>query len=61
VAAEPSETTSATTVAAATEKEAAAAESPDVAADPVNWEFRLTADRRRILVSINRTAHLEAV
>jgi hypothetical protein len=61
VAAEPSETTSATTVAAATEKEAAAAESPGAVADPVSWEFRLTADRRRILVPVNRTTDPEFV
>jgi hypothetical protein len=60
VAAKPSAPTSATTVAAATEQEPAAAENP-AAADPVGWEFRLTADRRRILVAVNPTAHLEFV
>jgi hypothetical protein len=61
VATEPSATMSATSVSAATEKEAAAAQSPGAAADPISWEFRLTADRRRILVAVNRTADLEFV
>jgi len=61
MAAEPSATTSATTVVATTENEPAAAESPGAAADPVSWEFRLTADRRRILVAVNGTAHLAFV
>jgi hypothetical protein len=61
VAAKPSAPTSATTVAAATEQEPPAAESPAAAADPVGWEFRLTADRRWILVAVNPTAHLEFV
>ena len=54
---EPSVTTPATTLPAAAEKEEpAAATSPaTAAADPVRWEFRLTADRRRILVPVNRT------
>jgi hypothetical protein len=56
--AEPSATFATMTVAAATEKESVAAENP-AAADPVRWEFRLTADRRRILVPVTRTAHLE--
>jgi hypothetical protein len=56
--AEPSATSSTMIVAPATEKEPVAAESP-AAADPVRWEFRLTADRRRVLVPVNRTAHLE--
>ena len=57
MAAEPSATTSTMTVAAATEKVPVAAERAD--ADPVRWEFRLTADRRRILIPVNRTASLE--
>ena len=58
MAAEPSATTSAMTVAAATEKEPVAADDA-AGADPVCWEFRLTADRRRILVPVNRTASLD--
>ena len=57
MAAEPSATTSSMTVAAATEKAPVAAESP--AADSVRWEFRLTADRRRILISVNPTTDRE--
>ena len=53
MAAEPSATTSTMTAAGATEKVAVAADSAD--ADPVRWEFRLTADRRRILVPVNRS------
>ena len=55
-----SATTSATTGAAAAENEPegaagpAAAEGAD-AADPGCWEFRLTADRRRILIPVKRT------
>jgi hypothetical protein len=56
--AEPSATSSVVTVATATETEPDSAESA-AAADPIRWEFRLTADRRRILVPVNRTAHLE--
>ena len=62
MAADPSATTPATTVPAAAEKEPVAAESPAAAAaDPVRWEFRLTADRRRILVPFNRTTDPEVV
>jgi hypothetical protein len=61
VAAEPSATTSATTVATAAEKKPVAAESRAAAPDPGSWEFRRTAEGRRILVAVNRTAHLEFV
>jgi hypothetical protein len=49
-------TTSATTVPARAEQEPIAAEScATAAADAGGWEFRLTADRRRILIPVNRT------
>ena len=49
------------TVPAAAEKGPVAAESPvAAAADPVRWEFRLSADRRRILVLVNRTTYPES-
>jgi hypothetical protein len=54
---EPSATTSTMIVAVATEQGAVAAESPRAA--DVRWEFRLTADRRRILIPVNPTAHPE--
>ena len=59
MAAEQPATTPATTVPAA-EKEPVAANSP-AAADPIRWEFRLTADRRRILVQVNPTSDPEVV
>jgi hypothetical protein len=54
MAAEHTTTTSVTTVPAAAENEQAAMKSP-TAADPVRWEFRLTADRRRILIPVSQT------
>jgi hypothetical protein len=54
-------TTSATTIPGAAAKEPVAAESPAAAADPVRWEFRLTADRRRILIPVNGTTDPEFV
>ena len=60
MAAEASATTPSTSAPAAAEKEPVVAESPAAAAaDPVRWEFRLTADRRRILILVNRTASPE--
>ena len=58
MAAEPLATTSIGTAAPATEKDLITAESPS-AADTVRWEFRLTADRRRILVPVDRIVNLE--
>ena len=56
MAAEQPATTSATAVPATPETEPVAAENPAAVADPVRSEFRLTADRRRILVPLNRAA-----
>jgi hypothetical protein len=56
MAAEQSAASSVTEVSATAEKEPVAAKSSAAAAtDPVGWEFRLTADRRRILVPVSRT------
>ena len=54
-----SATTSTTTVAAAVEKKRAAADCSATAEDATpddaaRWEFRLTADRRRILIPVNQ-------
>ena len=51
-----------TIVPAAAEKDAGAAESAVAGVtDPVCWEFRLTTDRRRILVPVNRIPDPEFV
>jgi hypothetical protein len=52
--AEPSPKTPAATVPAAAEQHTAAE-----VTDPVCWEFRLTADRRRILVLVSRATDPE--
>ena len=57
---EQSATRGATRDAAVTEREPAAAKSP-AAADPIRWEFRLTADGRRILIPVNRPIDPELV
>jgi hypothetical protein len=57
---EQSATRGATPDAAVAEKEPAAAKSP-AAADPLRWEFRLTADGRRILIQVNRPTDPELV
>jgi hypothetical protein len=62
MAAEPSAKRPATTVPATAEKDAVAAESAVAGViDAMCWEFRLTADRRRILVLVNRTMDPEFV
>ena len=60
--AEPFANRPAPTVPGAAEKDAVAAESAVAGVlDPMCWEFRLTADRRRILVLVNRTIDPEFV
>jgi hypothetical protein len=62
MAAEPFTNRPTTTVPASAEKDAVAAESSVAGIiDPMCWEFRLTADRRRILVLVNRTIDPEFV
>jgi hypothetical protein len=53
MAAEHSATMPVTPVPAVPERESLVTGCP-AAADTVRWEFRLTADRRRILVAVNR-------
>jgi hypothetical protein len=57
---EPPGTAPAANVPAAAAKEWVEAESRAAVADPVRWEFRLTADRRRILVAVDRAARADA-
>jgi hypothetical protein len=60
MAADPSAKTPATTVPAVSETHAVDADIPVAGvSDRVCWEFRLTADRRRILVLVNQTADPE--
>jgi hypothetical protein len=56
MAAEECEPTSTTTVPAAAEEQPISAERPVGVEGSTRWEFRLTADRRRILIPVERAS-----